>query len=300
MRYELKPGNLVPEVLYGLHGVPPVPVMEDEDRLAHPADIFVSVFRNLIESGILLCQDHQSALVAEEGVDKEQIDLRLRRSLRGFHTCLADYVNACRTISKTVAGSDKAARAFRTNAGEYYDQVMTLDNFVKHRHRPLRTVYARWPKGQIIGYQIEAAIGEGAVGAEPKIHRYPGTAFSINRALAYHTCSIFFMAAALRNTLQIPVSTTDAKEDGALHKPLDRFLELVSQVPRLYFPDEMRLPVPLVKKRSDGGYVVECPSSSKPQNRRPHVMDMTFVTHYSPHAPRLEVPYLGTCRPWEQ
>lgn len=300
IRNELKPARLVPDVLSALQLVAPTMTEQEGNRLLHPADIFRSVFQELMESGIQLCEAHQAALAAAHGDLKAEADTRLRRSLRSFHTCLADYINACRTISKIVAGGEKAARTFRSNAGEYYDHVMMVDNFIKHQHRTVRTVYAHWPRGQIIGYQIEAAIGEGAVGAEPKIHRYPGTAFSINRALAYHACSIFFIATTLRTTLQLPVGTTSTKESGALHGLVAAFLDQVSAVPRLYLPDEIHLPSPLVRKQGDGTYLLKFPSQAKPLNHRPHVLSLTFVSHVSRHTRVLEIPYLSTHRPWAQ
>ena len=129
--------------------------------------------------------------------DAIDVDKRLLRSLRAFHTGLGDYVNACRSVIyyvKTKEGANKGNQEFKAAANPYYDHVTKVDNFIKHQQRALRTVYAAWPHGQIIGYQVEGAVAVGVVGPERQIHRYHGTAFSLNRALKYHACHIYLMA----------------------------------------------------------------------------------------------------------
>jgi len=160
-------------------------------------------------------------------------------------------------------------------------------------------VYATWPKGQIIGYQVEGAIAVGAVGAERQIHRYAGTAFSLNRALKYHACHIYLMASALQTVLKLPKPC--AQQPPQKHEPLAAtFLDLVAEIPMLFFPDELSEDLPLVKKRSDGAFLLECPSSVKPDNRKPHVMNVNFRFEVSAHARSVEPPYYGQERPWER
>ena len=302
MKYVLSPAQLIPDVVSELYWLP-LEKLQEGQVLRHPADTFIVVFRELLESGIQVCHDHQLALATPGSTaESGDVDMRLRRSLRGFHTCLADYANACKTVILSVRTGkevDRGSRAFRAATNPYYDHVAMVENFIKHQHRVLRTVYARWPDGQIVGYQVEAALGMGAVGAEPKIHRYPGTAFSLNRSLKYHACHIYLMAAALQTILDLP-KAEEKKRFAELEKLAATFLGLVADIPMLYFPDEQKLPVPLVKKRVDGTFLLECPSSATPINRKPHEMNLNFTFHVSAHAATVEIPYLGLKRPWER
>lgn len=303
MKYVLSGATLVPEVVSALHELPDEAVRHEEQLLRHPADTFMVVFRELLESGIQTCRDHQAALATSgDAAEAGDVDLRLRRSLRGLHTCLADYINACKTIIHTTSAhalAEKAGRSFRAASNPYYDQILTIDNFIKHQQRTLRTVYARWPEGQIIGYQVEGVLRAGTVGAEPTIHRYPGTAFSLNRSLKFHACHIYLMSAALQTTLKFP-KPKEHKDFPELARLATKFLELVAEVPPFFFPDEQKLPVPLVKRSTDSTFILEYPSSAKPTNRRPHVMDMHFRFYPSVNTPSVEVPYLGLDRPWER
>lgn len=303
MKYMLSGATFVPEVVSALHELPVEAVRHDEQLLRHPADAFMVVFRDLLESGIQTCRDRQVALATSaDAAQANDVDLRLRRSLRGLHTCLADYINACRTIilaTSAHAAATKAGRSFRAATNPYYDHVLTIDNFIKHQQRTLRTVYARWSEGQIIGYQVEGVLHAGTVGAEPKIHRYPGTAFSLNRSLKFHACHIYLMSAALQTTLKLP-KPKEHKVFTELARLASTFLALVADIPPFFFPDEQKLPVPLVKRSTDSSFILEYPSSAKPANRRPHVMNMNFRFYPSVNTPSVEVPYLGLNRPWER
>ena len=303
MKYILTPVQLMPEVVTQLHNVPATECYFDGKLLRHPADIFTRAFRELLESGIRLCRDHQQALdTPGDAHDAIEVDKRLLRSLRVFHTSLGDYVNACRSVIyyvKTKNAANKGTQDFKAAANPYYDHVMKVDNFIKHQQRALRAVYAAWPQGQIIGYQVEGVITVGTVGAERQIHRYAGTAFSLNRAMKYHACHIYLMASALQTVLKLP--KPDEQQSIQKHEPLAAtFLDLVAEIPMLFFPDELREEVPLVKKRSDGTFLLECPSAVKPDNRKPHVMNVTFRFEVSAHDRSVEAPYFVQGRPWER
>lgn len=303
MKYILPPTRLMPEVVSQLNNLPATECHFDGKLLRHPADTFAQVFLGLLESGIQLCRDHRQALeTSEDALDAVAVDKRLLRSLRAFHTSLGDYVNACRSVIYYVRTKDEANKGnqdFKAAANPYYDHVTKVDNFIKHQQRALRTVYAAWPQGQIIGYQVEGPINVGTVGAERLIHRYAGTAFSLNRALKYHACHIYLMASALQTVLKLPKpdEQPSAHEHGRLAAT---FLDMVAEIPMLFFPDELSEEVPLVKKRSDGAFLLECPSSEKPANRRTHEMTLNFRFEVSPHALSVEMPYLGTERPWDR
>lgn len=107
------------------------------------------------------------------------------------------------------------------------------------------------------------------------------------------------MASALQNVLKLP--ELGAQQLAQKHEPLAAtFLDLVAEIPMLFFPDELSEDVPLVKNLSDGAFLLECPSSVKPDNRKPHLMNVNFRFEVSAHAPTVEAPYLGTERPWER
>ena len=304
MKYILTQAQLMPEVVAQLHSVPASECYFEGKLLRHPADIFTQVFQGLLESGIQLCQDHRQALeTLGDAPDAVKVDKHLLRSLRAFHTSLGDYVNACRSVIYYVRTKDEANKGnqdFKAAANPYYDHVTKVDNFIKHQQRALRTVYAAWPQGQIIGYQVEGVIKVGAVGAERQIHRYAGTAFSLNRALKYHACHIYLMASALQTVLKLPKPGEQQSVLG--HEPLAAtFLDMVAEIPMLFFPDELSEEVPLVRKRSDGAFLLECPSSVKPDNRKTHEMNLNFRFTVSAHAHTVEMPYHpGAERPWER
>lgn len=303
MKYELTPAQLVPEVIGELSELPSQEQKDEGQLLRHPSDTFIVAFRELLESGVQLCQDHKQALTTPEDSEKAaDVDMRLRLSLRLFHSRVSEYLEACKKIIYSVKPDKEAGKANRSlhdATKPFYDQAKMIDNFIKHQQRAVRTVYAQWPEGQMIGYQIEGAIGAGAVGAEPKIHRYPGTAFSVNRALKEYACDIYFVANALKSVLKLP-KPIERKRLSELENLAARFLDLVADVPLFFLPDEQQLPMPLVKKRADGTYLLECPSTTLPANRKPHLMDMKFRFIPSTHALTVEIPYSGIARPWEK
>jgi len=303
MKYELTPAQLVPEVVIELTELPAQEHKDEGQLLRHPSDTFVVAFRELLESGVQLCQDHKQALATpEDSEEANDVDTRLRLSLRLFHSRVSEYLEACKKIIYSVKPEKEAGKVNRSlhdATKPFYDQAKMIDNFIKHQQRAVRTVYAQWSEGKIIGYQIEGAIGTGAVGAEPKIHRYPGTAFSVNRALKEYACRIYLVANALKSVLNLP-KPAEQKRLSELEKLAAKFLDLVANIPLFFFPDEQQLPVPLVKKRADGTYLLEYPSITLPANRKPHPMNMKFRFTPSAHTVTVEVPYSGTARPWEK
>lgn len=302
MKYILKPAQLRPEVVAQLRDVPAVERFDEGKLLRHPEDTFAQVFRDLLENGIHLCRDHTQALSTPgDAPDTIEVDQRLRRSLRIFHTSIGDYIDGCRSVIYYVRPDDhkRVWREFRQATSPYFDFASKIDNFAKHQQRALRTVYAQSPHGPIVGYQVEGAIGVGAVGAERLIHRYPATAFSLNRALKYHACHIYLMAAALKTVLNLSAASGEhlaaGQDSGAA-----TFLEQVAAIPMLFFPDEQLEQVPLVRKRTDGSFLLECPSLVKPDNHRPHVMNLNFRFSPTAHALQVEIPYMDADRPWER
>lgn len=302
MKYILKPTQLYPAVVAQLCDVPAAERLHEGKLLRHPEDIFAQVFRELVENGKHLCRDHVQALsTPDDAPDAIEVDQRLRRSLRIFHTSIGDYIDGCRSVIYYVRPDDHKTmwRNFRQATNPYFDFAAKIDNFAKHQQRALRTVYAQCPQGPIIGYQVEGAIGVGAVGAEPLIHRYPATAFSLNRALKYHACHIYLMAAALRTVLNLP-SASETRLAAGQYPEAATFLEQVATIPSLFFPDEQFEQVPVVRKRTDESFLSECPSSVRPDNHFPHEMNLKFRFSPTAHAREMEIPYMGTDRPWER
>lgn len=156
-----------------------------------------------------------------------------------------------------------AKRVFDKHVRQYRSHIGRIDNFIKHSQGRLRAVSFSWDSGCVLGYFVEGPIGGGVLGPSPGIHEGSNTAFSFNRDLAFHVCNVHAVSNCLVNVLHTVDKrvTASAPLDRSAVRDHDwlRVLEGVARRPKVYFPDEMRKPVPFVG--TDGGQVViEYPS----------------------------------------
>lgn len=303
MKYRLLASKLTPEVVYFLDAIPAGKSRHEELKLRHPADNFVLVFGSVIESGIQLCRDQVTAMSLEEA-SKEAIDFdaRLRLSIIAFYESLAKYIDGCRTIIRCLTSDKdltKKGREFSAAIEDYKKHVGTVANFIKHQQRDVRPVHAEWPDGRIVGFFVEGVVGDGEIGCEPEVHKYPGTAFSLNRMMKYHACHIYLVASALQSTLNLHGDKSD-KTLAKLEGSIAEFLRLICDIPMLFFPDEHHEIVPLVKRVASGGegFLLEYPSRVKASNRALHVMNMHLRIDVGLHAHKFSVPYMVPGGPW--
>jgi|GEM_PF-4618642 len=304
MKFELKKSDLVPAVLSELTALPPKDYFDEGKLLRHPSDTFIVAYRELLESGVNLCLDYQEALASTYAPDDpSDRDSRLRGALRLFHSRVAEYFEASKKIiDSTKSGKEagKVNRAFRDATNPFHDQAKKIDNFIKHQQRAIRTVDVRWAEGHLIGYQIEGVLSDGTADAEPQIHRHSGTAFSVNRMVKVYACHIYLVANALKSVLGLP-KPTDHNGHPELEKLAGRFLDLVSEVPSFFLPDEQFEPVPLVKKRADNTYLLLYPAALRPDNAARQVYNINFRFIPSHHTNKLIPPYGPHIqRTWEQ
>ncbi len=139
----------------------------------------------------------------------------------------------------------KSVRAYRSHIG-------LVVNRIKHQQGRLRLMTVRMGGTRFGGYFVERGLPDGGVGPDPDIHETGLTAFSFNRDLKFHLCSVIVTSQALGLAI---ARVTGAQEGDVPNRgqPLGTCLRDVINLPETYFPDEYEKPRPFFELESDSG-----------------------------------------------
>lgn len=280
MRYELpnKNKSYTPDLYAYLCSIDAKHLHNMEHGLMHPADVFTTVFDEVVASGQRLAVAIQEM---EHNKDKRR-DKHVNSLISGFLYSISNFIDACKSIVKCLFIKDeekkykKVISEFMNQCRMYIDYVNTKVNYIKHRHRSISTILCEWDNDFILGYYINGPVSDNINGPDPDIHKDVNCAISMNWEFPYHIVNIYFLSASLKSILEeIRPSTIDLdmKYDD---KDLIKFLTDVSLINRFLLPDEF-VKVQALVKRKDSGFILEYPSKIKAQNNHLHTMKISMT-----------------------
>lgn len=302
MKFQIpsKKTGYYPEVISLLKNMECSNAGHSELGLNHPADVFYFSFLDVIDSAERLLKRLSSdALKRKENhtytpgnLDNYRVDIF---NLIFFS---ANFIEACQSILKSVLHKDerftKASREFKDLTSSYRSHVSKIINEIKHKHRRVRPFSSSWDANLVVGYYIEGVLPEGTLGADPLIHDdFHGmrTGFSLNRNIPYHLINIYFVSSAL-NSVLVKYSGLERGEcNNFSSDEIENFFDMLSDLPLLFFPDEIEMKVPSVKRHKVEGFSLELPSGRKIENRRPHIMNISLSQRIGLQARSFSLPY---------
>jgi phage-related protein len=302
LKYTLPNKNTgyAPEVFALLNALPDEKLFYEEHDLMHPFDVFSSVFEEVIDSGVRLTHDVLEAQrLSEIGEDIKHLDSQIRNGIFNFLFSSCNFLDGCQSIIKSLSSdskkTSKANREFIKNIKSYNDYLRKLVNFIKHRHRVIRTVYGKWDTNIIVGYFVEGVVKKGSIGPDPEIHKNSNCAISLNRDIPYHLINLYSVSASLKVVIENVCGMTKQKYDiyDTKEEKLSDYINLVSTIPRKFFPDEMKMDWPEIKRKNGEGSVFELaiPSKRKPDNIKPHIINISLTSKVRSRSKSLVLPY---------
>ncbi|MGF2440011.1 hypothetical protein [Enterobacter ludwigii] len=280
MRYELpnKNKSYTPDLYAYLCSIDAKHLHNMEHGLMHPADVFTTVFDEVVASGQRLVVTIQEM---EHNKDKRR-DKHVNSLISGFLYSISNFIDACKSIVKCLFIKDeekkykKIISEFMNQCRMYIDYVNTKVNYIKHRHRSISTILCEWDNDFILGYYINGPVSDNINGPDPDIHKDVNCAISMNWEFPYHIVNIYFLSASLKSLLEEirpSASDFDIKYDD---KDLIKFLTDVSLINRFLLPDEF-VKVQALVKRKDSGFILEYPSKIKAKNNYLHTMNISMT-----------------------
>jgi hypothetical protein len=261
MRYRLpfKRTGFEPEVVAQLESLRDAPLNHADRGLHHPIDIYAiashDVWNNLNDllDEVREVSDKQLYLA---GSGDGQWEKRLKRQLDHTLDALAQFIDSCRTIITICCGSNESpkpthpVRRFNDSIRNVADRILNLVNKIKHEQRVLQLVYFHGPGIFIPGYFAEGIIDSGVAGPDPTLHKDASTAFSLHRDIPMFVCIVYLASAALgqeiRQATKLPPADIEGRS-AEMHELISQTLKKTSLLPLMFFPDEIAMPVPLVR-----------------------------------------------------
>lgn len=188
---------------------------------------------------------------------KQESDLALLEATDHLLDSLMEHMDVCGGIIRSFFPvSDekrykKQLALFKASVEPYRKHIACVDNYIKHSQGKLRSIRFSWASGMCFGYFVEGPVADGVLGPVGCIHPGSNSAFSFNRDLKFHICSMFAVGAQLARSLHeidkrltpLPTSKSNDGRDSAWGKAV----QAVAELPNLFFPDELLKPAPTVR-----------------------------------------------------
>lgn len=273
-----------------------------EHQLSHPADIFLLTFTDAIGCINVVAKSVNEVTEAAARGEKIKNDrlAEIRHQVFDLLFYTGNFVEGCQSIIKSLFPREdkrlaKVARIFKENVEEYTSHVSQLINKVKHQHRRPRT-FTFWHSDKIIvGYYLEGLVAKGVLGPDPDLHKsYQGvrTGFSLNRAIPYHLCNLYYVSACLASVIKSHGRAGVPSEVKINDELFRETLSEVAQIPCMLLPDEMEKPLPVVVCKNNGNYRLEFPGKKEIINRIPHIANVSLEARIGVRDRGLAPPYM--------
>ena len=265
-------------VLQDLHGVS---TFEDSYSARHPFAAYnislTSIARRLIAAVEALAEVQRQSLHAVQG--KAVPDEPLLEATDHLLDSLMEHMDVCNGILRSFyAPSDekklkKVLAMFKASVEPYRKHIGTIDNYIKHSQGKLRSVRFQWATGGCFGYFVEGPVASGVLGPVAVVHPGENTAFSFNRDIPYHVCSVFAVGARLASALhgvdRRLVVLPPAKSIEVRDSDWSKAIRVTAALPAIFFPDELLKGVPKLHV-SENKVLVEYPAARPKISGPPH------------------------------
>ncbi|UTW00789.1 hypothetical protein KDW99_06600 [Marinomonas rhizomae] len=117
------------------------------------------------------------------------------------------------------------------------------------------------------------------------------TGFSLNRNIPYHLINTYFVSSALSSVLVKYSGLNSSECNNFSSDEIKKCFDMLSDLPLLFFPDEIEMKVPSIKRNKAEGFSLELPSGRKIGNRRPHIMNIALSKRIGLQARSFSLPY---------
>lgn len=315
MHYDLKntKGQLRPRATLVLDNLGNRPLYHSIRGLRHPLGIFNFTFGEVIAKTTKLLDLLENAAQTlpyldqkRNGWDQELLDATdhfldaIMQHLDGFKSIIGCFFEDCGSKS-----AQKVLRSLSREIREYRDHVASIVNSIKHEQRRLSSIFFHNPGLFVVGYFVEGVLPNGAIGPDPKIHHGSNVAISYNRDLPFHFCNIYYTASVLAQHIHTICGVTPKENPSTSNsdEALEKVLKRVAVLPMIFFPDEIRKPVPLIRCNPKLGddlrveITLEMPSKRFKARSIPPGCQIRTTWHGDGVAQTFKVPYMGQDAP---
>ena len=270
--------------------------------LLHPADIFTSAIEQFAQSTLLLVRkvnEINSRPISEDHITVHEGN-ELAHLTQNLYLCADNFLNACRSIlrctsAETNKETTKLLRDFDSQVRIYNNAVSKTINYIKHRHRRIRTIYCTSGTFVVAGYFVEGVVEKGVLGPDPDIHEESDCAISFNRDIPFHIANMFLCAGIVgalgKKAYQIGhPSPPPSHEDQTLQE----LFEQCAQLQYNFFDDEIdQEDHPRITKRQDGSFMLSISKSNKASNTQPHLQNFRLNFRIAHKYRSFKIPYLA-------
>lgn len=173
---------------------------------------------------------------------------------------IMEYLDDCWAILKSFSSSDELKGDYRKRVDTYHSHISRIVNHIKHEQGRLRAIIFFNDYSVLPGYFVENVVDETTLGPHNSIHR-GNTAFSFARDLRYHLFNFYKVGEELGDTIWKIVGSGVESQLMEIDSPnpqqLFKVTRFISELPLLFYPDEIAKPVPSIGfSESDSGEII--------------------------------------------
>lgn len=291
----------VPRAVKALEALGATPTFHEGHGARHPLAAYRISLSEVV--GKLLAVVDALALVQASGRrpgEDASCDRHLLDATDHMLDALMEHIGDCNSVLRSLfaLGDSRYRRVydrFKNSVRPYREHIGAADNYLKHNQGRLVLMSFEWGASSSFGYYIEGPLGSGT-GPATAVHGEAGTAFSFNRDIPFHVCHVYAISDRLAAAIEGAGFSQDSAEphdsDKEASQQLARLLSEVAKLPRVWFPDELRKPAPLVQLDEEG-VLIEYPSDRTGRIGPPYGARVTTVLSGDGVTRSFKLPYLG-------
>lgn len=190
-------------------------------------------------------------------------------------------------------------KEFRQRVKPYtQDRLGAVVNSLKHNQSELTWFYFHKLPDIRPGYYLRDVLPSGALGPAPRAHPDGNSAFSFSRDMLLHFWNLYYIsgeiATLMRGLVELPrVSTPDEQGDESLSLAWESLAARIAQLPLEFFPDELKLPCPLVRWNPSARELsIDMPGAVRPRKLSAQCTAKTEIVVNAKHLAN-KMPYFG-------
>lgn len=187
---------------------------------------------------------------------------------------------------------------FRSRVRPYVqNRIGAVVNSLKHNQAELAFMYLHHLEDVRAGYYVRDVQSSGALGPSIRVHADGNSGFSFARDMLLHFWNLYFVSSELSAVIRrvVPESKQESPKshDASLSSMFERLAQRVAEIPLAFFPDEMRMPCPLVRWNPTANeLIIDMPGMVRPRRlpRTYHILSSMSID--MKHANN-KLPYFG-------
>ncbi len=259
-----------PHVFTVLENIGEVPIYHENYKVRHPFAAYNTSLAS-VSSRILRVLDALDEVQNIRGFDSpksEDWEVSLLEATDHMLDSLMEHMEDCSGIIRSFFPDSKNSKFRKTlknydkSVAPYRDYIGKIVNYMKHNQGRLRSISFSWQQGSSLGYFVEGPQNDGGIGPVAGIHKNEATAFSFYRNIPFHICNIYAVSRRLSvalHEIDSRLKPQKAKKSNEKQSNLSMALQRASNLPNIYFDDEIKMGVPFIKFTSNS-IKIDCPS----------------------------------------